>query len=134
MNPLLLDRILKILPYILGIIVVVIILWIVFKKLGKIGKTDLEKDLKKEIDKKNLSFDSSKYNEMADILYTAMKGWGTDFPAVESVLTQLKTADDWKQLQVSFGKRDNENLVQWLIDDVDSAEVNEMIKQTGAKI
>jgi len=70
------------------------------------------------VDRKNLTYDLSKYNEFADALYYAMKGLGTDEETIYRIIQSLKTKDDWYMLIKAFGIRKDENLLLWLKDDL----------------
>jgi len=71
-----------------------------------------------EVNKNNLTYDLSKYNEFADSLYYAMKGIGTDEKTIYRTIQKLKTKDDWNMLIKVFGVRKDENLLLWLEDDL----------------
>jgi hypothetical protein len=61
-----------------------------------------------------LTYPDSSYNEMALRIYNAMKGVGTDDNAVFDVLNRLSNKADWLKLQIAFGTRDDETLIEWL--------------------
>ena len=54
------------------------------------------------------------YKNLADTLDKAMRGAGTDENSIKSVLNQLKTYEDFKNLSNAFGIRDGQNLSQWI--------------------
>jgi predicted PurR-regulated permease PerM len=61
-----------------------------------------------------LSYDNSKFETLANSLYRAMKGAGTDTSAVYAVFNQMNTKADVLKLIQAFGVRDNENLQEWM--------------------
>jgi len=109
-----------------------LILWIVLKIVDALGKTDLEKKLKKELDDSNLTLPESKYEQIATGLRVALEGWLTDEESVYRNLELLNTADDWRKVNLVFGSPNNKNLVMYLNDDLDNdekAKVNEILKK-----
>jgi len=109
-----------------GLIVVILLIWLVSSVIKSLKKSDLEKDLKREIDEKNLSFDESKYQQMASALLIAMENMFTDEDTIYRTLSELKTADDWKQLQLVFGEKNSKNLISYLVDDLDNSEIQKV--------
>ncbi len=109
-----------------GLVVVILLVWLVSSVVKSLKKSDLEKDLKREIDEKNLSFDESKYQQMASALLIAMENMTTDEDTIYRTLSELKTADDWKQLQLVFGEKNGKNLISYLIDDLDNSEIKKV--------
>lgn len=95
---------------------------------------DLGKELGKEINTSKLSYTSSQYQTMADSLYRAMDGAGTNWDTVVRVIKQVKNSDDWKQLVKVFGVKKSTsmwssfsgNLVEWLEDELDGSEMTEI--------
>lgn len=109
-----------------------LILWIVLKIVDALGKTDFEKELKKELDDSNLTLPESKYEQIATGLRVALEGWLTDEESVYRNLELLNTADDWRKVNLVFGSPNNKNLVMYLNDDLDNdekAKVNEILKK-----
>ena len=54
------------------------------------------------------------YKLLADTLDKAMRGAGTDENSIKSVLNQIKTYEDFKNLSNAFGTRDGQNLSKWI--------------------
>ena len=61
-----------------------------------------------------LSYQKYEYNNMADSLFTAMKGLGTDTDTIYNIFYRMNNKADVLQLVVSFGVRKGENLQQWM--------------------
>lgn len=83
------------------------------------------------------TYPDHKYIEFADSLEGAMSGLGTTWSIVERVFKGIKNPLDLELLNVSFGIRDKQNLVQWLIDDLSEGEIEdlqEILKPTGAQL
>jgi len=100
---------------------------------------------KDEVKKSDLTYTDSNYQQMADTLYIAMKGAGTDYSAIKRTLSKLKTKSDWNQLVVKFGVRKTNhfyytfegNLIEWLIDELSGSEqesANSILSKIGVTI
>lgn len=70
-----------------------------------------------KVDTKKLSFTKDSYTKMANQIYKAVKGVGTDNANVIAVIGAMKNQDDWNMTIQSFGIRDNQNMVSWLRDE-----------------
>jgi len=115
------------------------------RALKKNASKDLEKEAKKEINKDKLSFTSSEYQSMADRLFRAMDGAGTDWDVVKSVINKLKVKDDWLALISAYGIKETTswvstfkgNLVEWLSDELSASEyktISDQLKTIGVTI
>ena len=58
------------------------------------------------------------YKNLADSLDKSMRGLGTDKPLLISVLNQIKTPQDLKNLNNAFGTREDQTLDQWFRGDI----------------
>lgn len=90
----------------------------------------------KEIDGE-ATFEEDDYTTMADSIYKAMKGVGTDEEVIYNTLENLKNKADWKKLVAAFDKKDEMTLVEWIKDDMSDSEiekVNTILKAIGATI
>ena len=58
------------------------------------------------------------YKALADTLDKSMRGIGTDKDLLISVLNQIKTPQDWRNLNNAFGTRDGQTLDQWFKGDI----------------
>lgn len=128
-----------------GVIAVIVVAKQVVKLIrGREGKKGVNA-AKSEIKGSDLSFSNATYQQMADTLYSAMKGSGTDYNAIERTLKRLKTKSDWNKLVVTFGVKKishwyyefEGNLVEWLNDELGEGEqdnINEILSKIGAAI
>ncbi len=119
---------------ILFAILVGLLVWFIIKKLKG---NDLVDQSKKDVNKRNLTYDLSKYEQMASAIYKAMEYLTTDEDTIYRNIDMLQTADDWKQLVVAFGVKDDKNLVEYLIYELDSDEqsnLNAILSKIGESI
>lgn len=90
------------------------------------------------------SYSPDEYKSMANKLYEAMDGWGTDSPAIFSIFGKLNNDVDFIKLDQAFGVReatDNmfglysaEDLEGWIVDDLSTSEItqlNSILKKRG---
>lgn len=120
----------KIIAWLIIIIILVIIIIFINKTIKKLKQNKQDKDLVKESEQAivlgNLTYTEADYKAMADKLYIAMKGIGTDEEAIYEVIGRLRTRSDWYALVKAFGIRKSGsfsgNLVQWLSDELDETE------------
>lgn len=78
-------------------------------------KVSVDADIVKEIENGNPpSYSDAKYKELANQLYTAMKGLGTDTTTVKRVFEEMNNITDVLKLVSAFGTRDGETLAQWI--------------------
>jgi|GEM_PF-6272237 len=92
---------------------------------------------KTDVKKSNLTYDDSVYAQIASSLYRAMEGMGTQESVVYSNLAKLKNKDDYYQLIKTFGRKENMNLIEWLVEELDSSEiaqVNSILEKFGESI
>ena len=112
--------------WLLIILFVVVVFFIIYFGVKKVKKDNEEKSYQNELDKQinpsKLTHTELEFKSMAEMLYTAMKGPGTDEKAIYSVFEKLKTEDDYLKLCSAFGIRDNEKLGQWITGDMNAGE------------
>jgi hypothetical protein len=72
------------------------------------------------------SYSDLQYKVQADKLYNAMKGWGTDEPAVFAVFQWLQNNIDFLKLQNAFGVRDGWDMYRWVKGDLTSSELTQV--------
>ena len=70
-------------------------------------------DVKKEIDKNDVTLSKAQLSIMCGQLFTAMNGNATTMSTIRSVLSQLKTSSDWYSLVKEFGVRKLEYTYVW---------------------
>lgn len=87
------------------------------------------------------SMSNTQYLNLANKLYDAMKGMGTDDKSVLSVFHTVKNQTDWNMLIKTFGIHDGDNLLTWLRDDFDEhnyigtdrSDLNKVLTSKGIK-
>ena len=106
-----------------------LITFVVLKLTGVINKAEKEKAEKeateqflKEVTITNLRISETTAKQLAEKLYTAMKGWGTDEKAIYEVFSQVSTRDDVLFIFAQFGLKDGRNLTQWLTSELNAKE------------
>lgn len=72
------------------------------------------------------SYPESQYTTMADTLYYAMAGWGTDEESIFSTFGTLVNNVDFLKLQTAFGSRDGYSLTEWLRGDLSSDDIRKI--------
>jgi len=113
---------------ILTILVVVIL--IVSRSIKK-NRANLENQQKiqqyeSEIQNDKLSFSNSEYQSMADKVYKAVKGVGTDEDAIFEVFQRIRTNSDVLKLKSVFGVRDGMDLDEWIQDDLSDEDIDQI--------
>lgn len=135
------------------IVIVAVILIVLIKKL-KTNKEEkvLEAEnkayittIQHKVDKSDLSYDGTEYRDMADQLFEAFNGLGTNDKLWREVFNRMKTDADVNQLIVAFGSRKPttggfsfgrkaETLAQWIAGDLSAGqrkELNNMLHSKG---
>ncbi len=133
--------------WIILIIIIIIILVIIYRKIQKAIENKRDKELVKESDQAivqdTLTYPKADYKSMADALFLAMDGAGTDEEAIYDTLSRLRTRSDWYALINAFGVRKSSsssfsgNLVQWLVDELSTDErrkVNAILAKLNVQI
>ena len=111
------DKIINISIILIIIVAVLLIYFLVLSPYINAFFTKIKNkmNLSKEISEGGkLTYDKSRYIMLADALYSAMKGAGTDTNAIYNIFNQMQTRADVLQLIDSFGTRDKETLAQWM--------------------
>lgn len=118
------ELIKELLPYIIGMVILAIAISKI-KNLFSFTNEEKEEGAKNYIKQtvqglnmKNVTLTGGTALAMANALYMAMKGLGTDEQAIEDTFKNIKTNDDFKLLVKEFGVRDGMDLVQWLYDEL----------------
>ena len=97
------------------------------------------------VQKENLTFSMSEYNSMANQLFNAMDGAGTNEDIIFSIFNKIETKDDYNQLIKSFGVRSSTSfmssfsgdLLTWLSDELSSSDVkklNNILSKIGVSL
>lgn len=112
------------------VIVLLVVFWGKIKGLFEslVNKTALNSELQDHIQEtgETPTLSNATFNMLANKLYTAMKGVGTDEDTVYSVFGQLGNTADVLKLITVFGTKDGETLDQWIRGDLSSWEINKL--------
>ena len=115
-------------------IVVLIIFFVVWNRFGK-SKQDTEdankeRDIANEVNNaittSNVTLSQVQLNTLADKIYKAVKGPGTDEKSVYDAMRTLQTKDDVLALIKTFSVRDSMTLREWLYDDLNNSEIQKI--------
>ena len=87
------------------VIVVIVIISQIVKLLKK--QDSLTRGARREIDKSKLNFTETEYKTMAENLFEAMTGIGTDVDSIYTTLSRLKSQADWFKLIDVYGVREH---------------------------
>lgn len=145
--------------WLINVVIVLVILIIVYKLYKKIKKdinnnirnSKIEKDIRDivnthgsdpgaQVTSEVRTYTDADYDLMAESLYEAMDGAGTDEDAIFEILSSLRTKADWYALVDSFGTRETSSmwssfkgtLAKWLSDELTSSEkakVNQILSK-----
>ena len=114
------------------ILIALVIYWIANKIMKLFSNTKAYSD---DINPRNLTYSESEYETMADAIFQAAHGWGTDEDTIYRVLSYLRTPDDWNKLVVVYGKdSDGFYLPGRLVYELDHSEqekVRQILKNIG---
>lgn len=114
---------------IVGLIVTFLVIFtIVISRVSKKSKTNKAnqeriKEFEDEIQPEKLSYSESEYNSMANSLFDALSGPGTDEEAIYETFMKMKTNSDVLKLQAAFGIRNDMDLFEYIRDDMNNAEI-----------
>lgn len=120
------------------VIVLIVVFWGKIKNFFEqiVNKSALNNELNDHIQEtgESLTMSNATFNMLANKLYTAMKGPGTDEDTVFSVFGQLSNTADMLKLVAVFGTRDGETLDQWIRGDLgyfDLQKLNRLLSNKG---
>ena len=116
--------------FVLIVAVLLIVFWGKIKGLFEqlINKTALNTELDEYTQQtgETPTLSSVQFNMLANKLYTAMKGVGTDEDTVFNVFGQMGNTADVLKLVAVFGTKDGETLDQWIRGDLSSWEIKKL--------
>lgn len=115
-------------------IVVLIIFFVVWNRFGKSKQetedANKERDIANEVNNaittSNVTLSQVQLNTLADKLYNAVKGAGTDEKSIYDAMRTLQTKDDVLALIKTFSVRDSMTLREWLYDDLNNSEISKI--------
>jgi len=122
------------LKYSMIAIVVLIIFFVVWNRFGKSKQetedANKERDIANEVNNaittSNVTLTQVQLNTLADKIYNAVKGAGTDEKSIYDAMRTLQTKDDVLALIKTFSVRDSMTLREWLYDDLNNSEVSKI--------
>lgn len=122
------------LKYGMTAIVVLIIFFVIWNRFGKSKQetedANKERDIANEVNNaittSNVTLSQVQLNTLADKLYKAVKGSGTDETSIYDAMRTLKTKDDVLALIKTFSVRDSMTLREWLYDDLNNSEISKI--------
>ena len=116
------------------IIAVALVAYLVYKWIKNSDSNTWLRKQRKLIDKDDLSYPETDYQNYANRLYAAMKGPGTDEDTIFAVFNAMKSESDIRQLVGVFGLQKDKTLSQWLLSELstkDLQKVNNILKVKG---
>lgn len=127
-----------------GLIIAGGLYWYIFvRKSAEDAKDEARKEEENMADKSQLEllarkgilprWTKAQYYELANTLYSAMSGMGTDEDAIMRVIYRIRNEADWIMVKQYFGTRDGDDLVKWLRNELSSAYLND-INKSFAKV
>lgn len=123
-------RVIALVIIIVVLVVLLAVFWNKIKQLinGLTGKVQANAELNQYQAEsgESLTLSNADYNRLADKLYKAVKGVGTDETAIYAVFNALTNKADLLKLIAVFGTKDDMTLVQWLYDDLNSREIGKV--------
>ena len=123
-------RVIALVIIIVVLVVLLAVFWNKIKQLvnGLTGKVQANVELNQYQAEsgESLTLSNADYNRLADKLYKAVKGVGTDETAIYAVFNALTNKADLLKLIAVFGTKDDMTLVQWLYDDLNSREIGKL--------
>lgn len=124
------KRVIALVIIIVVLVVLLAVFWNKIKQLvnGLTGKVQANVELNQYQAEsgESLTLSNADYNRLADKLYKAVKGLGTDETAIYAVFNALTNKADLLKLIAVFGTKDDMTLVQWLYDDLNSREIGKV--------
>ncbi len=99
-----------------------------------IRNKDLVDKANAEIKDSDVTLTSAQASTLADKIFSALRGWGTDEEAVYSAFRMLRSRSDLLLLSRTFGVRGGRTLSEWLSSDLSQKEldkVNQILATNG---
>lgn len=117
---------------IITVIVAIVLLWLAIKTVrsyaSRIGQysEQLGEQAALVAQGHQKTYSQIQYNTMANQLYYAMKGFGTDEETIFSIMGKMQNDLDVIELDKAFGMRDTYSLQAWLRRDLSSADMQKV--------
>jgi len=110
--------------------IIVVVIFLIKRSVNK-GKENQRNNqiidqMESEIQSDKLTFSNSEYQAMANKIYKAVKGAGTDEEAIFEVFQKIRTNSDLLKLQSVFGVKDDMSLFEWLQDDLSNSDIDKI--------
>jgi len=127
------------------LLITLLVIYFIGKNSGKAkALAEGTNTLENEIDNKALSYPLTIYKNMADALYVAMEGLGTDYDTVKNNLLKINNQSDFFELEKAFGNRAAYTwlwvytpfagtLIQWFSDELNDDQKAEITVLMAAK-
>ena len=116
--------------FIVIVVVLIVVFWSKIKGFFEslVNRSAMSNELQEHIKEtgESLTLSNATFKMLANKLYTAMKGIGTDEDTVFAVFGQLSNTADMLKLVAVFGTRDGETLDQWIRGDLGYFEINKL--------
>ena len=114
--------------------VVLIIFFVIWNRFGKSKQETEDANKQRNIDNEvnnaitasNVTITQVQLNTLADKIYKAVKGSGTDEKSIYDAMRTLQTKDDVLALIKTFSVRDSMTLREWLYDDLNNSEISKI--------
>lgn len=123
--------------FILIVVVLLVVFWGKIKNLFEqlVNKTALNNSLEEYTQEtgETPTLTNATFNMLAQKLYTAMKGVGTDEDTIYDVFGQMRNTADVYKLVAVFGTKDGETLDQWIRGDLNGWEINKINRLLASK-
>ncbi len=95
----------------------------IFDKIeDSVARKKLDETIDKEISWGAVSLSDMQARDLADKLYAAMKGIGTDEDAIYEVFEQMNTRSDVYAVIKTFSVKEGRTLIEWLTSELNSSE------------
>lgn len=111
---------------VVAVALVIVIVVMIVKAIKRREDNEYFRDNEKAIQRSELSYSDSDYVNLANKLYVAMKGVGTDEDAIFSVFLLMNTESDVRKLVNAFGTKKKETLSEWLLGDLSTNDINKI--------
>ena len=120
----------------LTVIVLLVLILIFWDKIKDTIKTSsVDKELKEEIKTAgDGQMSQANIRQIADTIYQAMEGWGTDEQVIYDAFTRIHTYADIIKVISAFGIRDDKTLPQYIVSELSTSErrkLNNIIASNG---